>query len=87
LEISVVDDEEPSPPPHIDVQIGRPHGSEQPLRRKFIGVLFDCCNIYRRIYLNDEETAYEGKCPACSRSVRMIIDPSSSNSQRFYRIK
>ena len=38
---------------------------------KFIGILFECCNIYRRIYVNKEKNAYEGKCPKCKRKLNV----------------
>ena len=25
---------------------------------KFIGILFECCNVYRRVYVNKEKNAF-----------------------------
>ena len=28
--------------------------------KNFLGILFECCNVYRRVYTNKEKNAYEG---------------------------
>ncbi|VAX26675.1 hypothetical protein MNBD_NITROSPINAE05-716 [hydrothermal vent metagenome] len=55
-------------------------------RKKFLGILFDCCNVYRRIYVNKEKNAYEGRCPRCQREVRVIIG-SEGTSTRFFNAR
>jgi len=52
-------------------------------RKKFLGILFDCCNVYRRIYVNKEGNAYEGKCPYCEREVIVKIGPEGSSNRIF----
>jgi len=54
-----------------------PHG------RPFLGILFECCHVYTRIYRNQDRTAYEGRCPHCLRTVRVRIDPAGS-ADRFF---
>lgn len=39
-----------------------------------MGVLFECCNICHRIYINKEENAFEGKSPKCRSGVIARID-------------
>jgi hypothetical protein len=73
---------------HLDLSIGppegdRPGGPARDASRSFVGVRFDCCSIYARIYINDERTAYEGRCPRCCRAVRLMIGPGGSNSRFF----
>ena len=53
-------------------------------KRPFVGVHFKCCNVYSRIYLNKDGTAYEGMCPRCYRKkVELKVSPTGSKS-RFY---
>ena len=51
--------------------------------RKFLGIYFECCRLYARIYRNCEGTAYEGRCPRCGRSVRVSIG-AGGTPRRFF---
>lgn len=53
-------------------------------KRAFLGITFDCCHVYARIYKNKEGTAYVGRCPKCMRSVRVAIGKEGTG-QRFFR--
>ncbi|MHC4660415.1 MAG: hypothetical protein ACYS8W_01880 [Planctomycetota bacterium] len=52
--------------------------------RPFIGIFFECCNIYGRIYINRNQTAYVGWCPRCAAKIEIPIDPHGVDD-RFFR--
>jgi len=51
--------------------------------RKFLGIMFRCCNIYQRIYKNKEGTAYEGRCPRCGKLAYIEIG-GGGTTHRFF---
>jgi hypothetical protein len=71
---------------HLDLS-SDPNGgdtqSNSPSRRRFLGVQFACCGVYARVYVNRDETAYEGHCPRCMRPIRIGIGPGGT-SNRFF---
>jgi hypothetical protein len=51
--------------------------------RSFVGVQFKCCDVYVRVYVNRDRTAYEGNCPKCAKPVRLEIGPGGTDSRFF----
>jgi hypothetical protein len=51
--------------------------------RRFVGVHFVCCDTYTRVYVNRDETAYEGNCPKCGKRVRLPIAPGGTDARFF----
>lgn len=51
--------------------------------QNFLGIMFNCCGVYARIYKNKEGTAYVGKCPKCLRSLRIPVGEGGTN-RRFF---
>ncbi len=53
-------------------------------KRQFLGIMFECCHVYGRIYKNKEGTAYEGRCPKCFKHVSVRVGEGGT-SNRFFK--
>ncbi len=54
------------------------------LRRPWLGIHFECCGVYARVYRKPEDKMYRGQCPRCLRRVRIHVGPHGTGS-RFFR--
>jgi hypothetical protein len=78
----------PSDPRDYKVEIsglstaGQSHGS--PTARPFLSILFECCNVYQRIYRSADGKSYDGRCPKCGNSVHFPVG-AGGTSARFFR--
>ena len=72
---------------HLDLSsdgVGsRPTHSNRANERKFVGVQFTCCDVYSRVYINRDETAYEGNCPKCAKRITLMIGPGGTDARFF----
>lgn len=88
LEISALEGQGPSTDSTSNEQIaGRFPGSSSAgagiQGRRWLGVQFDCCGVYQRIYRNASGTAYEGRCPRCLRQIALPIGPDGTDARFF----
>ena len=60
---------------------GNPAGDQQ---RPYIGMMFDCCNVYVRLYRQPDQQYYLGRCPKCLRTIRLRVGPNGV-PDRFFR--
>ena len=76
-----------APTPPSKVSEPRTQNSElsSPARGDTLAIHFTCCNVYHRIPLTRDRTAYAGHCPKCARSLRILIDPACPNTGRFFQ--
>ena len=65
-------------------QDGRDASCGGAVGRRWLGIRFDCCNTYSRMYRNAAGTAYVGCCPKCTRRLSVPIGPGGT-PQRFFR--
>ena len=66
-----------------DCPVGPADDRNQAGQRSFVGVTFKCCDVYSRVYINRDATAYEGNCPKCAKRVRLTIGPGGTDSRFF----
>jgi hypothetical protein len=59
-------------------------GTQGPRRtRPFLGINFQCCQTYGRIYRNQTATKYEGQCPKCRAKISVPIGDGGSGARFF----
>jgi hypothetical protein len=71
---------------HLDLTSDTPFSGRKEApdsRRRFVGVHFVCCDVYTRVYVNRDETAYEGNCPKCAKRVTLQIGPGGTDARFF----
>jgi len=67
----------------LDVRGLEDEGGRDREGRRWIGIYFECCGVYSRLYRNKEGTAYKGYCPRCTRPVRVHIGPGGTHHRMF----
>jgi len=59
---------------------------DKPQGRPYIGVQFECCNVYTRVYRPEHRNFYLARCPKCGKSVRFEVSEGGSQS-RIWRVR
>ena len=54
-----------------------------PKKSNYLGIMFNCCNVYARIYKNKDGSAYVGRCPKCMRTVKVPVGEGGTNNRFF----
>lgn len=52
-------------------------------RRPYVGIRFDCCAVYVRVYRRREQMYYEARCPKCLRATRIRVAPNGVSTRFF----
>lgn len=52
-------------------------------KKPYLGIMYNCCGVYGRIYKNKEGTAYVGSCPKCMRNLKVPVGKGGTE-QRFF---
>ena len=61
----------------------RRNGVKMAEKRKYLGVMFQCCRVYARVYINKQKTAYSGMCPRCGKRVEFQVGRGGTESRFF----
>ena len=51
--------------------------------RPYLSVLFECCNIYQRVYRNPTDPAYTARCPRCGLTATFPVGQAGTTSRTF----
>ena len=57
---------------------------EKPKKRQYIGIWFDCCQTYGRLYKTADGRFYTGRCHKCLRTARARVG-ADGTERRFFR--
>ena len=59
----------------VPCDLGRSSASVANRGRPWIGVLFECCGVYARVYREPSAERYDGRCPRCGVPVMVRVSP------------
>lgn len=50
-------------------------------KRVWIGVFYECCETYSRVYRRPSELQYRGRCPKCGMEINVRVGPNGVSSR------
>lgn len=62
-------------------QIEKPKSNST--KSSYLGIMFNCCNVYGRIQKNKDGTAYVGRCPRCMRTIKIRVGEGGTGQRIF----
>jgi len=70
----------------LDTNADSPEPSPKPpgRARPYVGIHFECCRVYARVYRQPGQSEYVGRCPKCLARVRLRVGRDGV-STRFFR--
>ena len=72
---------------HLDLVWPPEHGDDQSQAptagRLWIGIHYECCDVYARTYREPNDSKYVGRCPRCQREVLIRVGPGGVSSRLF----
>lgn len=60
-----------------------PPNSPPRAARPYVGVFFECCGVYARIYRDPAVLEYTGRCPRCLRPLRVRVGRDGVAAQQL----
>ncbi len=51
--------------------------------RPYLQILFECCQVYQRVYKDRSGQFYLGRCPRCLRQIRFRVARDGTPARRF----
>jgi len=49
-----------------------------------VGIFFECCRVYVRVYRRPEQKQYLARCPRCLRVARLRVSPDGTDARFFH---
>lgn len=51
--------------------------------RPYLGIYFECCRVYARVYRRPDQPQYVARCPRCLRAAKIRVGPDGKSGRMF----
>lgn len=51
--------------------------------RPYLGIYFECCHVYARVYRRADQPQYVARCPRCLRAAKIRVAADGSRKRMF----